>query len=67
MGENLKCEVCGADEWVLSRIRLTACYGSRYDGADVELAVCGECLDGVIELLADRAGHADTDAVAAGS
>lgn len=54
--ENNICEVCGAKEWVLSRIHITAFYGSVYDGADVTLNVCGKCLDAVISCLGQRAG-----------
>ena len=54
--EDYICEVCGAKEWVLSRIHITACYGSVHDGADVTLNVCGKCLDAVISCLSQRAG-----------
>lgn len=57
MNEDYACEVCGAKDYVLSRIHITACFGSMHDGADVTLNVCGKCLDAVIFCLRQRAGE----------
>ena len=55
-----KCEICGGTDvadTALSEIVLTAGYGSKLDGEQIRLAICGECADkifSVIEMNAEK-------------
>lgn len=43
-----RCEICGGEDCggvALSRLQLSFGYGSRYDGEQVELTICGDCAD----------------------
>ena len=39
------CELCGKGELSLSVLRLSCNYGSRNDGEDIALYICGDCAD----------------------
>lgn len=49
-----KCEICGgADvaETALSEIVLTAGYGSKLDGEQMRLTICGKCADKILSVI----------------
>lgn len=48
---NNKCKLCGKSDLVLSNLHLTCNYGSKYDGEDLRLALCGECADKMLEFI----------------
>ena len=60
--EDYICEVCSRKMLVSSQIKLSAGYGSIYDGESISLSVCPACFDAVISCLGQRAGG-DTVAV----
>ena len=39
------CEICGCNELALSEINIRCGYGSKYDGEELKLSVCGDCMD----------------------
>ncbi len=52
---NEKCERCGNFDWVLSELHLMCNYGSKYEGEDLRIVLCGKCADVLYEyLLEDR-------------
>lgn len=49
-----KCEICGgtdAADMALSEIVLTAGYGSKLDGEQLRLTICGKCADKIISVI----------------
>lgn len=54
--EDYICEVCSRKMLVPSQIKLSAGYGSIYDGESILLSVCPACFDAVISCLGQRAG-----------
>lgn len=46
-----KCEVCGCDTLVFSKVKLTCNYGSKNDGETVSVSLCGECADKIYSIL----------------
>lgn len=51
---NTRCEICGGEDCAgvaLSRLRLLCGYGSRYDGERIELAICGDCTDRILDII----------------
>lgn len=57
------CEICGNDDLLgacLSEITLKAGYGSKNDGQELKLNVCGDCIDKLFnEILEERRNEAD--------
>lgn len=52
--ETGKCCLCGGDDCAgvaLSRLRLLCGYGSRYDGERIELDICGDCADRILDTI----------------
>ena len=39
------CELCGRRDLALSALRLRCNYGSKNDGEELELNICGNCAD----------------------
>lgn len=51
---NTRCEICGGEDCAgvaLSRLRLLCGYGSTHDGERVELTVCGNCADNLLNFV----------------
>lgn len=51
---NTRCEICGGKDCAgaaLSRLRLLCGYGSRYDGERIELTICGDCADRILDII----------------
>lgn len=49
-----RCEICGGEDCAgvaLSRLRLLCGYGSRCDGERIELAICGDCADRILDVI----------------
>lgn len=49
-----KCEICGGTDiadTALSEIVLTAGYGSKLDGEQVRLTICGRCADKILSIM----------------
>jgi len=46
-----KCEICGRDTLVFSKVKLTCNYGSENDGETVSVSICGECADKIYSIL----------------
>ncbi len=40
-----KCALCGGDYNFLSTVTINANYGSEFDGEQVVIPLCGDCLD----------------------
>ena len=52
-----KCEICGGTDvadMALSEIVLTAGYGSKLDGEQLRLTICGKCADKIISVIERR-------------
>ena len=49
------CEICGGDDYVPSKIAVSASFGSVHDGEQLTLDVCGQCADAVFDLIMSRA------------
>ena len=47
------CEICGGSDmgYALSELHLICGYGSKYDGKEIRLALCGECADRIFEFV----------------
>ena len=50
------CDICDQSDLVPSAVTLEANYGSKYDGERVTLWVCGDCIDWLIESIAEYGG-----------
>lgn len=48
---NNKCELCGKTDLVLSNLHLTCNYGSKYDGENLRLDLCGKCIDRLYDYI----------------
>lgn len=48
---NKNCDVCGRSELVLSSLNLSCNYGSKYDGKELTLGLCGSCADKYYEHI----------------
>lgn len=49
-----KCEICGGTDvadMALSEIVLTAGYGSKLDGEQLRLTICGKCADIILSVI----------------
>lgn len=48
-----KCERCGGNDmgYALSELQLLCGYGSRYDGEEIRIALCGKCADEVYKYI----------------
>ena len=47
------CEICGGSDmgYALSELHLICGYGSKNDGEEIRLALCGECADRIFEHI----------------
>ena len=52
---NGNCEICGRKELVRSIIELTCNYGSKHDGEQMTMLICGECADKLYEAVKSKA------------
>ena len=48
---NKNCEICGKSELVLSTLKLCCNYGSKNDGEELTLKVCGSCTDRIYKAI----------------
>lgn len=48
---NNMCELCGSSDIVMSAVRLSCNYGSKYDGEKINLRICGDCADKLFEFI----------------
>lgn len=53
---NKKCEMCGKNDLLLSELRLTCNYGSKYDGERMTIDICGNCADKIYNLIQNVGG-----------
>lgn len=51
-----RCDLCGNDDLVLSEVILKANYGSRHDGQTIQISVCGDCMDRIIDAIQKEKG-----------
>lgn len=56
---NKVCECCGEPDLVLSELHLVCNYGSKYDGENLRLAVCGKCMDKFYEHIVKEQRRAE--------
>ena len=48
---NQNCDVCGKSELVLSTLNFNCNYGSKYDGEELILKICGNCTDKIYNFI----------------
>lgn len=48
---NKNCEICGKSELVLSSFNLCCNYGSKNDGEELTLNICGDCADKIYQTI----------------
>ncbi len=48
---NKNCDICGKSELVLSSLKLSCRYGSKYDGEELTLNICVNCADKLYEII----------------
>lgn len=51
---NKNCEICGQPDLVLSSLHLNCNYGSKYDGEEIALNICGVCADRLYENISKK-------------
>lgn len=48
---NKNCDICGKSELVLSSLKLSCGYGSKYDGETLTIKICSSCSDKVYNFI----------------
>jgi len=48
---NKNCDICGKSELVLSTLNLCCNYGSKNDGEELTLTICGSCADKIYKTI----------------
>jgi len=50
------CDICDQSDLVPSMVTIEANYGSKYDGERVTLRVCSDCIDWLLDNIAEHGG-----------